>query len=804
MLCYIKKALFCALLGINFLSYSQGSLSGTISSGEEPGAFATILLLQESDSSLVKGSIADASGAFQIKNVPQGRYLLKVSSVGYLDSYLQVALESSSTKDLGIVQIEENAAQLDEVVVQTERPLFEQKIDRTVVNVQSSITASAGTALDVLEKSPGVTVDRSNNSLALSGKQGVRVMINGKISRMPMNVVVQMLNGMNAENLEKVELITTPPAKYEAEGDAGLINIVLKKTEDEGTNGSFSVTAGYGDKEKNAASINLNHRNKKLNVFGNYSFRRDHTFQVFGNNRILENNTTNETDTRSNRDPVTITNNAQVGIDYQAGEKLVFGANFTYAGSDWDMDALNNVIITDDGQLTSRIALFNQEINNIQYYVGNVNFSFDLSERSNLTMDVDRIIYDSDNPTNYQQFDYDDQNQEVANSEFRSSKITPLKVWVPRVDYSLSLGEGLNLEAGLKAAINDLDNDVSVDNLQNGVFVRDPELSNIAFLNEDIFAAYASLSFKLFPSTDAKVGFRYEHTITDIDTPTEENIVYRDFGRMFPSIFINKKINDDNSWVLSYSRRITRPGFQDIAPFVIFLDPNTFWTGNEALLPSITDAYRAEYRLKSYLIAFQYSRDDDAIARFQPRIAEDNERQLTSAENMKYRDNFNVSLTFPIKITDWWDMQYNILGFYQKTFVNHLEQEVELQVTSLSLNGSNAFKLPRNWKFEISGFYNSPSYFGISRFKAAGSLNFGIEKMLNKDKGTFRFTLTDALNTMNFIGETLVPEENINVRRLFDLEGQIFNLTYSRNFGNNKLKRIRNKRNASSEEQQRL
>ena len=343
----------------------------------------------------------------------------------------------------------------------------------------------------------------------LAGKQGVRVMINGKMSRMPLTAVVQMLGGMNAENVETIELITTPPAKYEAEGDAGIINIVLKKTEDEGTNGSYSISAGYGEKEKNGASINFNHRNKKLNIFGNYSYRRDNTRQLFGNNRILvrDDGSINETDTNSGRDPVTNTHNGQLGFDFQLSDNIVVGSNFSYFSSDWDMDALNEVIITTDNALESRIELFNQEINANHYYVANVNFSFDLSEKSNLSTEVDFINFDSDNPTDYQQFDYDDQNQQVGSSEFRSSKITPIQTWVPRIDYSLTIGENYNFEAGLKAAINTLDNDVSISNLQNGAFVRDPELSNIAFLNEDIFAAYTSLSFKLTPKIDSKILF---------------------------------------------------------------------------------------------------------------------------------------------------------------------------------------------------------------------------------------------------------------------------------------------------------
>ena len=184
-------------LFLNLLSHAQSSIAGRILYQEEPGSFATIVVLQKSDSSLVKGAISDVEGAFKIDLLTDDDYILRISSVGYVDKYLTIKVDKPST-DLGDISMQENAQQLNEVVVQAQRPLFEQKIDRTVINVQSSITASAGSALDILEKSPGVAVDRANNSLALSGKQGVRVVINGKMSRMPPDAVVQMLGGINA------------------------------------------------------------------------------------------------------------------------------------------------------------------------------------------------------------------------------------------------------------------------------------------------------------------------------------------------------------------------------------------------------------------------------------------------------------------------------------------------------------------------------------------------------------------------------------------------------------------------------
>lgn len=803
-----KKAtnrwLLAMMLGLFITRSLAGqSIIGQINDQNGPAPFANVLLLQPTDSLLIKGAVAGVDGRFSIEAVRANDYLLKITSAGYQEFFQHVTVTSGTT-NLGTLTIREDAQQLDEVVVQAQRPLFEQKIDRTVVNVQSSITASSGTALDVLEKSPGVTVDRSNNSLALAGKQGVRVMINGKMTRMPMQAVVQMLNGTNAENVETIELITTPPAKYEAEGDAGIINIVMKKATDEGTNGSYSVFAGYGQREKWGGNVNFNHRKKKFNLFGNYAYRKDATFQVFGNNRILENNdgTSTMTDTNSDRDAFTATQSAQLGFDYQATDQLIVGGGLNIFRSNWEMDALNTIRITTDGSLDSGIDLYNQEINNFDYIVGNFNVSYDLSEKSNLSAELDYIDFDSFNPTSYQQEDYDANDQLIGTEEFRSGKITPIKTWVPRIDYTLSLSDNTNFEAGLKAAINELENDVSVENLMGELWTLDPELSQVAFLNEDIFAAYSSISFKASPKLDMKVGLRYEHTITNIDTQTEQDVVDRNFGKVFPSVFLNRKINDSQSWVLSYSRRITRPTFRDIAPFVIFLDPNTFWTGNEALLPATTDAVRAEYRYKAYLISFQFSRDDAAIANFQPRI--EGERQLTSAENLDYRNNFNVSLTLPITVNDWWDMQYNVTGNYQETFVNHLEQEIALSNANLQFNGSNSFKLPKNWKFELSGFFFTPGYFGISKFRSAGALNLGLEKKLNEERGTFRLSLTDAFNNRNFIGETLIPEENLNVRRSFFLESQIVNLSFSRNFGNNKLKKLRNKGAGSREEQGRL
>lgn len=791
----------------NFL-FAQSTITGQLTSPSEELPFANVLLLKASDSSLLKGAVSDAAGAFRITTTETGQFLLKSSSIGYDDYFQSLDISQNSKHELGKIVMNEAAERLDDVVVEAQKPLFEQKIDRTVVNVQSSITSSAGSALDILEKSPGVTVNRSNNSLSLAGKNGVRIMINGKISRMPLDAAMQMLNGMNADNVESVELITTPPAKYEAEGNAGLINIVLKQTDDQGTNGSYSVFAGYGQREKAGGSLNFNHRNGKWNFFGNYSYRYDHTKEIMGNDRILfdEQNNRLETNTQSFRDATTPTHNAQLGLDFQAGKNTVIGANFSFFDSYWEMDAVNEVKFDLNENPSWELDLFNHEINHTRYMVGNTSISHDFDDKSNLTAELDYIRFDSNNPTDYRQDfnDVDGTNADMETGDIRSSKETPLYTWVPRLDYTLKVKDGMTVEAGLKGAFNSLENDVSVIYETEQGDMPDPDLTRKVFMSENIWAAYSSISFKLSSTLDVKAGLRYEHTITDLDTPEGENIVYRNYGQLFPSLFLNKKINDDNSWVLSYSRRVTRPTFRNIAPFVIFIDPNTFWTGNESLYPAITDAFRAEYRFKTYLLSAQYSYENNSIVGFQPKLSDDEQTQLVTVENLNRNESYSLTATLPFDVTKWWEMQYNLTGVYNIIETDQTGETVNITNTFLRANGSNTFKLPKDFTFEVSAVYWSPSYFGITRFRPFLILNFGMEKKLPNDNGSLRLSLNDALAARDFRGVTDLPEQNLDIRRRFKLEGQIFNLSYTRSFGNNQLKKLRNKTDASQEEQRRI
>ncbi len=301
---------------------AQNQIAGTIRDiAHKPLPFATVLLLNAADSSLVRGLVASEQGAYVFENVSAGAFLCSFSMLGFEQNFSKTfnLTEKPARKDLETVVLEESTAALSEALVVAKRPFLEQKIDRMVVNVANSITKAGGNALEVLQRSPGVRVNALTKTISLLGKEGVVVMINGKISRQPADAIVQMLAGMNADNIDRIELIHTPPANFEAAGNAGIINIVLKSTGDEGLNGGYSAKGGYGNGAKYGAGAYFNYRKGKANWFGNYDYNFDLNPQVFTNYRgVQQGPDFLETETYSNRPHTpTATQNARLGADFQ-------------------------------------------------------------------------------------------------------------------------------------------------------------------------------------------------------------------------------------------------------------------------------------------------------------------------------------------------------------------------------------------------------------------------------------------------------------------------------------------------------
>ena len=788
----------------NLFAQTNFNISGNIlEANNNTMPFANVLLLKASDSTLIKGTLSNENGSFLIKEVPSGSYLLLSSLVGFQSAYSQPFVLNKDYTVEPLILIEGEL--LNEVIVEAKKPLFQQQIDRMVINVENSIVSAGGTALEVLERSPGVLINKQNNSISVQGKNGVVVMINGKISYMPAESLVQFLNGISADNIASIELITSPPSNLDAEGNAGYINIVLKKRSDLGLNGAYSISGGYGKGAVSNDNLNFNYRKNKVNIYGSYSFSLDKRAQVFSSSReYQESGNLITSGTISERDPTQRNHNLRLGLDFDISAKTITGFLFSAFDNKWTMNAINNNINTENGAPTSYVIVDNTELNHLKHFGFNYNFKHNFSENQFISFDIDYLKYKYNNPTDYINSFYDQNFEFISEELLRSRKETPLNTWVSKMDYSDKINENTKLEVGVKGTKSEFKNEVSVENFTDNIWVIDPSLTNVSDLNEKIFAAYGSIEYSINKKTSIKAGLRYEYTDSKLNTDTEGLVVDRSYGIWFPTVFLTRNMNDNLSMNLSYSKRITRPTFNDLAPFVILLDPDTFFSGNSSLQPAISNSIKYGINYKLYFLSFQYTSEDSSIAGFQERIDEETGRLIFEATNLDYTKTFGITLGIPIKITNWWRTQNNLTATKQKVRTFYNDEPIEVKLANFSANSTHAFKISDSFSFELSGNYNGPSLFGSARYDEVLLFNFGLQKEFNDKWGSLKFGISDIFNQLKYTGGTNLPEQNIKTRNLFRFSNRTFTLTYNRKFGNTKLKSTRNRETGSEEERQRV
>lgn len=788
---------------------AQSSIRGIIKdANEKPIEYATVLLLKASDSSLVKGAMSGASGIYSFKNTSKGTYLISSTFTGMTQAWSKVfnIMDGKNEINAETLTLRNADAVLENVKVTGKVPLYEQKVDRMVINVKNSITDAGGTALDVLEKSPGIVVNRQNNSISVNGKNGVVIMINGKITYMPIEAVMQMLAGINASNIEKIEIITTPPAKYDAEGNAGYINIVLINNPYSGFNGAYYITAGYGQREKPEAGFNFNYRSGKINIYGNYSFTWTHSLQENGNLRqINKRNDTIISNSFSDRNAIMKIHNLMLGADYQLNSSTVLGTILNGFNSHWSMNAHNGLTISKNNMNDTTVNVIDNEVNHWQNIMANINLHHKFKRSAELDVDANYIYYKDDNPNNYANTYFDGLKNFLFLQNQESGKITPISFKVFSSDYSKQLSKKIKMEAGAKLSISQFTNKVGVENLKQNTWVTDSSFTASYLLKENIAAAYTSFSADISKKTSVKAGLRYEYSSSLLTSDMAGTIVNRKYGELFPTFYISQKKDDDNSFNFSYARRITRPSYNDLAPFTIFWDPKTFFTGNPGLQPAIANAIQLSFVHKNKIFSISYTNEANSIESFESTVDTANNTQYESAYNFHRVQYVTASISLPFQVNKWWSMQNNFIGNWSKITTIWYKQPLALTLFSYNITTTQSFVLPKSYSLEFTGYYNSAAYYGTLKLKSFYEFDLGAQKKFKNKKDNLRLNLKDLFNygsNIRFVDNE--PSKGIFINGSFSFDQMDYSLTYTHNFGNTALRQKRARSTGAEDETNRV
>lgn len=791
-----KIILLLSVLCFSILSNAQFVISGKVLDEKQRAVKGgTVLLLQMKDSVMVTSVLTNSNGEYKLAAAENGKYLVSVSMIGYAQSFYPADVTGSAIV-LPTIQLLPSTNTLAEVTVTARKPFLEQKADKLVVNIENSATAAGSNALEVLKKVPGVLI--RNDKVSIAGKSSVMIMIDGRPSQY--TDITLVLKDISAANISKIEVITNPGAKYDAAGGS-IINILLKKNANLGTNGNITISAGAGlyDKQKEgltknfyrySPAINLNHREGKINLYGSYSYSHRNWFEYNEFDRVIEPNQYVQKNIfyySSN------SHNYRAGVDYYADKKNTFGIlvrGFTRKGGS-DMNNMTNQYNTNSGQLVNTFTT----LNNIKLTRDNI------SANINWKYQFDSVGQDLNIDLDYSKFDINN-NSLITNNATRPEKtnynqlvINPVKFGVGKIDYVKPFSEKTKLELGIKSSYATIDNFLTYS--QGGVI--DINRSTEFIYDENINAAYTSISSKM-GSWQLVAGLRAEQTVAKGKSKGVE-VLNRNYWQLFPSIFITENINQHFAVVTQYSKRIDRPSYQQQNPFVLVLDSLTYTKGNPLLKPQLTDAYKFSLTYDNQpLFSISYNRTKDIIFENAPK--QEGNKTFTTPENLAQFENVAIELNFPIQF----GKKISGFGGNQAIWNHYTADYLGARYNEKRWNWlaywQVAYKPVTDWSIEVSGYYTTRLLNEFFTIGQQGSLGIAIQKSVWEKKGKFTLNFNDVLFSEKTKGSVAYQDINVKFRQWEESRNVRLSFTYS--FGNQILKAARNRNTAAEDEKNRV
>ncbi|HLF62534.1 MAG TPA: TonB-dependent receptor [Saprospiraceae bacterium] len=801
---FLFHALVCSVLIPGF-SQNAGNISGRVLSDDGlPIAFATIILYNAVDSVMAKANSSQNDGTFALIGVNSGTYFLEVTYVGFAKHTGDVfSYTAPGNTQVANIILHATSEQLDEVVVVSTRPIVEVHPDKTVFNVQGSVNATGNTALELLRKSPGVVVD-NNENVILAGKSGVKIYIDGKPSPLSSEDLANYLKTMQSTEIDAIEIITNPSAKYEAEGNAGIINLRLVKDKSLGANGALNLGYRYGKSSKYNASGNFNYRNQGSNVFGSYGFNTGDHFNNFSLVRELNDINYDQINNMINSNT---SHNFKFGTDFFLNKKSTLGFlvngninnNENHGRSNTDIGPVG-------GGVESILAASNDVNGDRNNWNFNLNYAWRGANSATWNIDADHGRFRND-AESLQPNMYIDAATGDITSERTFTALTPteIDIYTLKFDHERQVLKG-NLGFGAKFSLVNTDNTYDFFDIIDDSPVLNIDRSNNFVFEENINAAYTSYQRPLSEKWNLMLGVRVENTHSTgtltSQKPGANDIVERDYTDVFPSAGLTYQVNQKHSLRLNFSRRIDRPSYQDLNPFEFKLDELSFMKGNAFLNPqysnSLSLTHTFNYRLNTSL---SFTQTKDMFTRITEAL--DDTTSVLTFVNLAKQTNLALTVSYPFEVNKWWSVYGNITGYRMHNEADIDGDIIDLDANVLSFYAQNTFLLPQGMKLELSGWYNSPGLWeGNWTTNSMYSIDAGIQKSLLKDAATLKISLSDIFNTQRWSGESDFGELRMHGGGSWESRQIRFNFTYL--IGNKQVKGARQRQTGLEEEQGRI
>jgi outer membrane receptor protein involved in Fe transport len=766
----------------------KGIIKGKVFDKESsaPLGSATIQLFKAKDSTLITGAETNTNGEFNIE-VPYGRYNMKVSYISYSTSVFNgIQINSQNTvHDAGSIMLTSNITTTEVIEVTAEKDFMETQLDKKVFNIDKSLVSQGGNATDVLKTIPSVTVDIDGN-VSLRGSTNVKFLVNGKQSGLIGNDPTNSLQQISANSIDRIEVIDNPSAKYDPEGESGIINIIMKKTEESGYNTSITLNSGTGDKYN--PSLNFNYKNKSFNLYGSYSYR---LFNMFGNNNSYRTNLFGDSpfyfDQNSSQSFKMLGNMANFGIDYFLDNKNTLSLSGTYNNRDRTVDqTLLFKDINSIGNITSQYTRYNNEVHN------GTALEFDLSydhkfdkPKQDLSASISFSSNTDDETLNINQQNYLPTVSPFFQNTYTNGKYT---LGTIQLDYSQPLGKDKNndsrFELGYKGTLRNTSSNFSsetYDNVQN-VFIPDVNLNNNFDYKEQIHSLYG-LYVNNYKDFKYQVGVRLEEALTSSNLITTNQTYNNNYFSFFPSVFFSQKIGNTNEIQLNYSRRINRPSLNMLNPFIDYSDPYNLRQGNPYLQPEYVNSFQLGYtkylNFATLTSTVFYKQINNMMSRIT--TADSTGATITSLSNINSAKSYGLEFTVNGHPFKWWN--FNANATYFRMIINGNDPNTVLSNDNYSYTAklTNNFSISNLFDLQLAYNYQGPTILAQGRLNPVQSFDVAIKKDILNNKGSIGFRVSDLFDQIKYSGETSGPGFIQDMTRV--RSSRVAFLTFSYRFG---------------------